>query len=299
MVVMDMYKFTDVSDTFRIQRLYTAFTQEIGSGYHFAGERHDFWELVIVLDGQLGVTAAEQTGVLHKGEAILHEPMEFHRVWYAGNESGKLLIFSFAAENVPHLRTRQFFIPDLSVPQALLEQIHGAYEIEGFDVARRGKASLACQTCLKRLEIFLLELFQGTGHHWVSDNSRSAENYIKIVRCLENHVLDNLSVEKVAELCNMSAVHAKQTFARYAGMGIRNYYNRLKIERAVMMLRSGCSVQETAAMLSFSSPNYFSTTFKRITGHAPTAYKTPYDGMWTLHNSQNADIIEEILSNNR
>ena len=82
-----------------------------------------------------------------------------------------------------------------------------------------------------------------------------------------------LTAEEIAALCAMSPVSVKQTFSRYAGMGVVNYFNRLKVQAAAAMLREGASVQETAAALGFSSQNYFSTVFKRIQGESPTAYK--------------------------
>lgn len=68
----------------------------------------------------------------------------------------------------------------------------------------------------------------------------------------------------------MSQICLQQTFSKYAGMGTMKYFNRLKIEKAIKMLQKGSSVQETADALGFSSQNYFSATFKRIT------VKTPY-----------------------
>lgn len=263
----------DVSDTLRLQGLYTAFTIPIGERYHFVGERHDFWELVIVTDGEVGVTAGEETSVLQKGEAILHPPMEFHRLWYAGSIPAQILIFTFSAENMPQLPDRQFVLPDVQVAVRLLEKFQQVFVIEEGYMRSVRQPGLPCQSALKELELFLLELLSGRRRVNVPVTSRSAENYMRLVRCLEGNIHRNLSVEEIAGMCNMSTVNAKQTFARYAGMGIHNYFNRLKIEKGRAMLREGCSVQETAAALGFSSPNYFSTTFKRITGKSPTACK--------------------------
>ena len=268
-----MFGYTDVTSALRLNVLCTAFTWPIGERYHFAGERHNFWELVIVTDGEVGVTAGEETSILRKGEAILHPPMEFHRVWYTGNIPGQILIFSFYADNVPHMENRQFLLPDLRVPEKLLEKIQGAFVMKEGNVARMGEQELCCQMTLKELELFLLELISGRRRTPVAVNSRSAENYVRIVRCLENNVEQNLSVDEISRMCNMSAVNAKQTFSRYAGMGIHTYFNHLKMEKAISMLSSGESVQEVASALGFSSPNYFSTTFKRITGKSPTQYK--------------------------
>lgn len=268
-----MFGYADVTDVFRIKNLCTAFTTYIGEHYHFVGERHDFWELVIVIDGEVGVTAGERTSVLRKGEAILHYPMEFHRVWYAGNIPAEILIFSFAAENVPQLQNRQFILPDLRVPLHLLDKIRSAFRVEEGNVVQMYRTEIACHIALKELEVFLLELMSGCSLAFVGASSKSAENYTRLVRCLTGQLGNDPSVEEIARLCNMSTINAKQTFARYAGMGIRDYFNRLRIERAITLLREGSSVQETAAELAFSSPNYFSTTFKRITGKPPTAYK--------------------------
>ena len=268
-----MFGYAEVTSALRLCTLCTAFTTHIGERYHFAGERHNFWELVIVTDGEVGVTAGEETSVLQMGEAILHPPMEFHRVWYAGNIPAQILIFSFYADNVPHMEDRQFVLPDLRVPANLLEKIQGSFEMDEGNVVRMGSQGLGCQIALKELELFLLELFSGRRRAPAEANSRSAENYVRIVRCLEANIGNNLSVDEIARQCNMSAVNAKQTFSRYAGLGIHQYFNRLKIERAIVMLRNGIPVQETAAALGFSSPNYFSPAFKRITGNSPTAHK--------------------------
>ena len=126
---------------------------------------------------------------------------------------------------------------------------------------------------IKRWELYLLGLIGQKKQLPQEAHSGPARNYAAIVKVLEDHIHENLSVEEIAQLCNMSPASVKQTFSRYAGMGIINYFNRLKVETAVNMLRSGSSVQETAAALGFSSQNYFSTVFKRILGKPPTAYK--------------------------
>ena len=87
-----MYISVDLDQSFRIKGVYTAFEQWIQNGYFFVGERHNFWELVLILSGKVGVTAGEDVRVMEAGQGILHSPMEFHRVWYAGVPA-KILIF--------------------------------------------------------------------------------------------------------------------------------------------------------------------------------------------------------------
>ena len=52
------------------------------------------------------------------------------------------------------------------------------------------------------------------------------------------------------------------------------YFTSLKIEKAKQLLRENeLSVKEIADALAFDTPNYFSKTFKQLTGQTPSSYK--------------------------
>ncbi len=106
-----------------------------------------------------------------------------------------------------------------------------------------------------------------------TSKSRSAVNYSTIVEILENNLDKNLSICEIAKLCHMSEVNVKKTFSKYLNIGVINYYNNLKINAAMAMLKGGMTVRETAEALGFANQNYFSTVFKRTTGHIPSDYK--------------------------
>lgn len=266
-----MYDYTDMSDAFRIKALYTVFEEAIDSDYFFVGERHDFWELVIATDGEIGVTAGENAWVMKKGQAVLHPPLEFHRIWYAGNP-GKILVFSFGAKGLAYDAGGSFRAA-LPEAEALLRRTQNCFDMEGIHIRGLGGENLEAQRTVKQWELYLLDLVSQKKQLPHEERSGPAKNYAAIVKVLQDHIHENLSAEQVAQLCSMSQASVKQTFSRYAGMGIMSYFNRLKIDAAVEMLRGGSSVQETAAALGFSSQNYFSTVFKRIMGKPPTAYK--------------------------
>lgn len=267
-----MYDYAENHNVFHIKSLYTAFTINIGGKYNFAGERHNFWELVIAAEGEVGVTAGENAWAMKAGEAVLHPPMEFHRIWGAGT-TGRFVVFSFGADGLPAEAGGTFAGVDLELADSLLQQTREYFQMKSIRFEPVQEETIQMHILVKEWERFLLEL---TGLKKQVDRekkSRPARNYASIVRVLEEHIHENLSVEEIAELCKMSPASVKQTFSRYAGMGIMSYFNRMKVEAAVFMLRSGSSVQETAAALGFSSQNYFSTVFKRIMGKPPTTYK--------------------------
>ena len=55
---------------------------------------------------------------------------------------------------------------------------------------------------------------------------------------------------------------------------IIEYFIELKIEKAKqLILENKLSVKEISAALSFNEPNYFTKTFKRVTGITPSTYR--------------------------
>ena len=77
--------------------------------YYFSGQSHDFWEFVCVIDGILGVTAGNDVFILKRGQAILHKPMEFHRLWSEKEDHVlNIIVLSFAVDNLPAVKENYF-----------------------------------------------------------------------------------------------------------------------------------------------------------------------------------------------
>ena len=71
----------------------------------------------------------------------------------------------------------------------------------------------------------------------------------------------------------MSVPSLEKTVRRYSGCGAMSYYNELRMQKAAELLSEGSSVKETALSLGFSNQNYFSTSFKKWSGKAPSEIK--------------------------
>ncbi len=262
-----MYEPIEVENLFRITKIYTLFECRYNTNYDYKGEIHNFWEFVTVLDGDLGVMAGSEVMILKQGQAILHKPMEFHRLWSEGNTCPKILIFSFEAENIPSFSSGIFEAEDVSAIKSARRKL-GNYYGDG-----RKPDPKELQLAVKELEMYLLKTVLKHQTEKVRVMSRAAENYATIVETLENNLDRCLSVYEISRLCRMSEVSLKKTFARFSGRGVMNYYNERKMTYAVSLLQKGLSVGEVAAALGFSNQNYFSVAFKRVTGQSPSAFK--------------------------
>lgn len=91
-----------------------------------------------------------------------------------------------------------------------------------------------------------------------------------------NYILDNiteeLSLEELAALANLSCSQYKQKFKKQLGISPRHFINQQKIEYSKLLLLEGMSVTDIAMLLGFTTSSYFSTVFKKYTLYTPTEY---------------------------
>ncbi len=276
------YPSFEVVREIEIKRIVSFFCHINPPGFVFKGETHNFWEFVVVLDGKAVICADDKVFRLEKGEAIWHRPDEFHSVRSDGEKPLYLGVFSFYGEVLPNVSDKIFAVKkellDMFIKLRMTAgSIFDFYGIEGerpilVKNIKPGKA-IEQQRLVSKMEYILASVISENALPSSRKPSASEENYLLIVKTISGNLSSRLSIEEIAERCNMSLSNVKRVFSNYAGCGIAEYYNGLVIFEAKKMLSDGVSVCDVAKALGFSSQNYFSTFFKRITGISPTEYK--------------------------
>ncbi len=263
---------------FNIVSINTAIERYAPENFYFHGEMHDFWEMVYVLKGGITVSEDERVYDLAEGQVIFHRPMEFHRLWGKKGKESVLIIISFkTAGELPDVLGRGVFSLDLRLSEQLLDvyaQILSSFDVMSGIVTKSDKSNIIDENLsILKLELLLLSIVSDISPNKIQQNSVSSCNYKKIIKTMKEHIYENLSVDDLAVLCNLSTSNMKKIFKMYAGCGVNSHFNRLKILRAMELIREGYSVCEISEKFGFSSPNYFSLVFKRETGITPTQYR--------------------------
>ena len=272
---MNVYKGCAVSKNINVTSLYSAFEADFKDGYSSVGEAHDFWELVFVKSGSVGVLAGDRILELGENMLILHPPMEFHRIWANNDDPARVIFISFAADWVFPPCNNIMEVDEVSsnLTSIAKQRIIDSFEMNGRAVVNVPRGDpYAAQRAVAVLEELLMRLCANGGSGVQERVEPSTGKYAEIVKTLEENKHLNLTLAEIAEKCNMSVSNLKKVFFKYAGMGIKHYYNELKARQAVQYLNEGMSVKETAATLGFADQNYFSYFFKRIMGSSPTDY---------------------------
>lgn len=259
----------------------TAFKEKFENGYCFNGEMHNFWELVYVTEGNLCVSEDSRVYELTKGDIIFHKPMEFHKIWVEKNQSARAIIISFESDdaNITELSHGVYKLD--AERQNSFEEIYTMLEEKfniNFYVRRKDEPDIVAEKItFMQFEIFLLSLLSSQNDIRCRQYNVSAMNYKTIIDTMNENISKNLSIDELATLCNLSVSNLKKIFAKYAGGGVMKHFNRLKIKKAMRLLRIGLSVSEVSYQLGFSSQNYFAVVFRRETGMLPSEFKHSKD----------------------
>lgn len=278
--------------TINVEKLITIFYMEFSKDFVYAGERHDFWEMVYIDRGEVICTAEKREFILKGGELTFHKPNEFHAIRSDGDVAPNASIMTFECKS----RAMRYFegkIIRLSAEErALLSMLFreglSAYQMEDKRnpliqrLEKIGDAPFGSSQMTKNLlEIFLISLhrnsdvLQKKARYQYKVNGVDIPHQAKeILDLLERSVYERLTVRDIAERLGKSESTVKLLFSACKSGGIMRYYNQLKIEEAKKLIREGnYNFSQISEMLQFDTPQYFSTCFRRVVHMSPQEYK--------------------------
>ena len=262
-----------VKNILSISKLYSFFKRRFENGFFFRGECHDFYEVVCVLSGQVGITAGKKVFSLKENEMTFHPPGEFHAIREENASSPEVIIFSFSATSFPSCPGKIFRLSDDNKEEILsiFKIVKNTFDFEGYGINEMiENAEINAALAIKRLEIFLISILGMKSGYSVQSSSPASSSFSKILSIMEHNISASLDVYTMAELCGISVPTLEKTVNKYLGYGAMAHYNVLRMQRAHTLLLEGVSVKETALSLGFSNQNYFSARFKKYYGYAPS-----------------------------
>lgn len=98
----------------------------------------------------------------------------------------------------------------------------------------------------------------------------------KINSILEKNIDDSsFSVEELASKLNISRVQLYRKVKAVLGIGVGDYINNFRLEKAKeLLISTSMNISEIAYSCGFASPNYFSTIFKSKYGVSPKDFRS-------------------------
>jgi len=271
----------EIKEQVRIEKVHSFFKLHFEKGHNFAGEMHDFWEVVYVVDGEVIISADENIHNFKSGDIIFHKPLELHKFNVVGDEGVTLFVFSFSmsGEICKKLERKAYHLDKYgrSIMKSFIEfyeyECEKVYEQDSRRVVHLlsylADDNIFIQTLATHISHIVLALSNGA-NTLSKTKTHETELFKRALEVMNERVAGQLSVNELATILNISASSLKRLFDKYAGMSVHKYFLTLKIKTATLLLKEGMSVSEVSDVLGFSSQGYFSATYKRETGNNPS-----------------------------
>ena len=285
----ETYLKNTLKSVIKINNIYTIHYFKYGKNFKVAPERHDFWEMVYVDSGEVGIIADDKEFTLKQGEAFFHRPNELHTI-YTNDTFGNSAIISFecVGRTINYFADKIFVLGEFEksllgkiikeTPKCFSDKLNEIYLTK---MTKRKNAPIGSEQLIKNcIELMLVSLLRGESSDetvkQITDNVASLHSdkiVTNIIALLNERLYSTIDLDTIAKQLFFSKTYIKTIFKKNMGISIIQYYILLKIDESKKLIsQNKFTYTEIAYKLGFNSVHYFSRLFKQHTQMTPSEY---------------------------
>ncbi len=229
------------------------------------------YQLLYIVNGKGIFSNAGGNHEVIKGSVILLRPGEWH-TYKPVREIGWTEYFIGFNGKMAEKAIDMMFDKDETVFNiGLNRELVNLYQ-HAIDVAATDRP--AAQQLLCGMVLHMLGMVNFTVRNESVATDRLDEIIEQAKAIMQEHVLQNIDLEKLADQLNISYSWFRKIFRDYTGHPPAKYFMLVKLRHAQYLLANTQeSIKEIAFSLGFKSTEHFYTTFKRVTGYTPNIYR--------------------------
>ena len=288
-----------------IGKIYSIHYFEYMSDFSFEGESHDFWEFICVDKGEVEVTGGDKKFILHKGEIAFHEPNEFHNVTATGTIAPNLIVISFQCDDnaIYYFRKKILKMDDVerNLLASIIFEARHTFQcrlddpyLQNMPLKQPPDIFGSQQMIRLLIEQFLIHLARRYSASYTSvvrpkdtlpaakstKSKNDIEIYSLVTEYMKEHIRSHVTIEQICKDNLVGRSRLQKIFKNQCGLGIIDYFSKLKINTAKELIRSKhMNFTQISDYLGYTSIHYFSRQFKKETGMTPTEYASSIKAM--------------------
>ena len=242
---------------------------------------HDYYELVVFVEGEIEYVCEAE--VLHprRGDVILIPPRTLHMSRMQGEQTlyRRHVFYLYKDAFVPFGCDALAEILSRTDRSALLTLARRETVTELLSLLERLDRALAeDQTPMERaLAVgYLLQIFYLlNGAAPVSDAKahRLPPNVLKIQAYLDQHFAEIQSVAEVAQQLYYSREYLSRIFKKYYNTTVADYIRQRRVAYSQELIAAGVPITKACYQAGFGNMSAFIRAFRHITGMTPSAYQ--------------------------
>lgn len=272
------YYFDRILPRIQIREIVGYYYNVRNAGYHFEGEKHDYYELTFVDRGALETSVENCPFTIHEKELMIYGPGQFHTQHIDKGQSCSYITIVFSMEN---------HSPDAKdAESALLLNKVFTYDKKIYTLLKEIVQESSIQvpyinslmTCL--LQEIMIRLLRSSFLTPKEERpvSLARQHYQdelleRILTYIEQSICEPLTIAEICQKFSISRSSLQLLFKEYLDQTPKKYISDLKLEKSCQLIREQkYSISEISLMLGFNSIHYFSRAFTHKYNMAPSEY---------------------------
>lgn len=285
---MDDYYRYKIEKLIEVTKIVTIHYFELSKDFDYPAESHDFWEMNYVDKGHIYCLNNGKSTELGQGELLFYKPMTEHRIVTDNKTLSNVCVVSFecnsnaisAVQNTAYKLSAQ----EKKIFSVLFEEANRTFELEKLNpslkklVLKPDPPVGSMQMIQNSLEQLLIRLIRrelsDNGNKNFLSNSYGDAVISQMIDFMKENVTDKLSLDGLSKKTGYGKTFLCTHFKKVTDKTIIRYFTELQIEEAKRILREdiGKTVEMISDDLNFSTPAYFCSVFKKVTGMSPKEY---------------------------
>ena len=232
---------------------------------------HKNIEILLITEGEGFIQYSTDTFPLHPDHMVIANSNIIHRLYsHTGINFCCLIVDDlFCAEN--GLNIEDICFEKIVVEEKarlLLEDVVTC--AEAYEEKKTALSAAAFRSAVLTLLVYLCT-YHSTPIEEGNNKVPSSERHVKrVLKYLNENFTRPITLEALASLCGITKFHLARQFKQYTGQTIFSYLNHLRCKNAELLISEGNSITEAAYASGFESLSYFSRTYKKNMGEAPS-----------------------------
>ncbi len=217
-------------------------------------------ELTLVIEGTMDYIINGSEYILNKGD-IIFVPKGAKRIRKKGTNADYVSFNFVSDKDITCFKTH--------AKQAFDNEIKMLLKYYDACIANQlNHVNEKCSNILNALLISLYDFYNAPKHSKLT---------LDIIKYLKENVRNQLTLKDIESKVFFSPYYFCKKFKKEMGVSVIQYFNKLKIEHAKMLItEQAMSLEEIAFFLGFTDYNYFSRMFKKTTKCTPSKFKNQY-----------------------
>ena len=135
------------------------------------------------------------------------------------------------------------------------------------------------EICHYLLNALLVILIEQIPHEKIIRRDKFDESFLKCKEFIDEHFSENISIEEMSQIANMSVSGFSHHFKKTLGLSPGQYIIRLKIGMAQkLLIGTDKNITKISMELGYDNVSYFNKQFKKFVGTSPQSYRKLWVG---------------------